>query len=737
MTATSVAMATGTAAASAVAPTEMYDEGDTDRISIDPMDASVTGSADAAPDKDVSAAAVPSVDCRGGADVDAASEFFAMTSSLDKALQRLSTARPRADTADETVSQASMSTGAGSGSTTTARYFEPSDFLPQQNWEYLTQQLVDRDSVGPLGVAMVAAGSVACFHPLVFVAGVITAFGTLHAAGAAHDWCNGGSAAAANTTANTTTAAAVTASPAARDGNHGDGIVDLDSTFCYCFPFTSYATTATPTTSAVAVGAHDTKKTDLHGQQPSQSANGGTSTDNNHDESCSASNSSTCADHPKAYTYRQMSQITFSDDSIIYPPTTAGTNVVPQMSLSPSPLPSPEQMNSQHVGERTKGSSRHRRKQMDAKSALEFVKQYYPPLDVQSSIQNVEFHGLTAREFFDVFFADDAPFGFEAFHKIRKDKDVEYGQWETLNDVLKPCLLPTAPSKSDVSNPSTAMPPIQERVVKYEARTNSMFGPPFAPTTKVQRAMQVSKKMLVLEVKTTLREIPFANRFYLMERWVVTSESQPNDQKSGGSGKFKSASCAYLTVTSQVFFTQSCPFESTVHKESSKQINDICTQWNKMAQEALKLTEQTRRQRLQEEKMENLEDDDDDDEDGTAGSSEGDQSLPTSSPPIGLDEIEIEHIGRQQSWVVGDARPQKHADQNGVDNPITALASIVTDPDVVVPHVRSSSSSWRSTFQRREASGNSNNADKAGPRRRLSKSISNMIRTRVSSSGSF
>ena len=414
---------------------------------------------------------------------------------------------------------------------------------------------------------------------------------------------------------------------------------------------------------------------------------------------------------------------------------------------------------------------------MDAQQASEFVQTYFPPLAVQSTVNNVVFHGLNAKEFFEVFFADNAPFGFEAFHKIRKDKDVEYGQWETLTNVQKPCLLSSAPSISgmDSSQPSqaaSAIPSIQERIVTFSAKTNSMFGPPFAPTTKVQRAMQVSKNTLVLEIKTTLTDIPFANRFYLMERWMVTSESVREDdidsrkrtdhhrsksQSSNKATKPRPTSRAYLTVTSQVFFTKSCPFEATVHKESAKTINEICTQWNKMAQEALKRTEETRRQRIQEEKMENLDDDDmsmdddhhsvslaggdDGDETATASSSDGDTTVPTSCPPVQEEvSIEIEHVGKQKSWIAGDDRPimfevldennDSHSDKDksqGSNNPIASLASFLIAP---------AASSWRSTFQRRESSTSNHSSvnDKMGGSERLSstrrrsKTFSNMLR---------
>jgi hypothetical protein len=256
-----------------------------------------------------------------------------------------------------------------------------------------------------------------------------------------------------------------------------------------------------------------------------------------------------------------------------------------------------------------------------------------------------------------------------------------------LEGVPKPCLLPNAPSIGPADSASVVhVPSVLERIVEYEAKTNSFMGPPFAKTTKVQRALQISKKLFVLEVKTTLADIPFCNRFYVMERWVVQSESHPitaqeavvgnkkNGKKRDNHGRSpsnasghhagsKMTSCAYLTVTSQTIFTQSCPFETTIVKESAKQISDICTQWNKLAQEGLKRTEETRRQRLQEEEevqqLGEAEESQPAESKGTAPKfSEGETAFE------GDESIEIRHMGRRNSWVAGDEYSPEPEERN-------------------------------------------------------------------------
>jgi hypothetical protein len=174
-------------------------------------------------------------------------------------------------------------------------------------------------------------------------------------------------------------------------------------------------------------------------------------------------------------------------------------------------------------------------------------------------------------------------------------------------------------------------------------------------------------------VKTTLADVPFSNRFYIMERWVVESESHPTTAEEAAvgtknkskrrashittpsSGQHKMTSCAYLTVTSEAIFTKSCPFEATIIKESAKQISDICTQWNKMAQEGLKRTEETRRQRIQEEM--------DLDADRIPIEEDADTAENDSAAHEADGSIEIRHMGRRNSWVAGDVyRPSPEED---------------------------------------------------------------------------
>jgi hypothetical protein len=227
-----------------------------------------------------------------------------------------------------------------------------------------------------------------------------------------------------------------------------------------------------------------------------------------------------------------------------------------------------------------------------SEQALEWVNQYYPPLSYKN-VEHLQFTGLNALEFFDVFLADDAPFNFSEFQKKRKDKDIRYGNWEDLVGVTQPSLvLAAATIVSPVAKDEDESPlyhnHLKERVLHFQAKTNSgLFGPPYATTQKVQRCLVANKRLLVLESKTTLKDIPFCDRFYVLERWLVTSEKRTDQYVSN------------LSVTCQVVFSKSCTFESTIISKSQDMVTDIASQWNEMAQTALLKTEQTRRERLQ------------------------------------------------------------------------------------------------------------------------------------------
>lgn len=244
--------------------------------------------------------------------------------------------------------------------------------------------------------------------------------------------------------------------------------------------------------------------------------------------------------------------------------------------------------------------------------ALNWVNRHYPPL-AESAKENVILTGLNALEFFNVFFANEAPFTFEELQRKRQDKDIQYGKWETLEKPRQASLHPEACEIHDLS--------IQERLLNFKTKTNSFFGPPYADATKLQRVLVASKKLLVLEATTILKEVPFCDRFYITERWVVTAEKTGQVYHSS------------LSICYEVVFTQSCPFESQIVSSSKKTFLEIADTWIKMARQALKLTEEARTKRL---------------ELGKSASTTGLMVL--ARDPA----IEVQHTGKLESSVIDD-----------------------------------------------------------------------------------
>ena len=199
-----------------------------------------------------------------------------------------------------------------------------------------------------------------------------------------------------------------------------------------------------------------------------------------------------------------------------------------------------------------------------------------------------EFVGLNVIEFVRVFFGDDAPYSFKEFQKKRGDLDIHYGRWS--DEVAQgPLSLHPPSTAGDFPLETTAYLSYRTRTLTFKAKTNnsSLLGPAFATTTKVQRLLIISKRCAVLEMKTTLRDIPFADRFLVLERWVLNATKDDHGLYT-----------IFLSISTGVVFTGTCPFESPIKTRSAAAVSDVVNAWCAMATEALKLTEKTKNWRL-------------------------------------------------------------------------------------------------------------------------------------------
>lgn len=261
------------------------------------------------------------------------------------------------------------------------------------------------------------------------------------------------------------------------------------------------------------------------------------------------------------------------------------------------------------------------RKRKDSVSSLPpnelwmLIQDHYPPLP-NTIVEDQMFTGLNVIEFFQVFFDDNAPFNFMEFQKKRGDLNIHYGTWTAMEQppisLHPPMERSNKQSISEQDSSTNTIPVIpmndyyayRQRQLTFHAKTNSsgFLGPAYAHTTKTQRILLASKKFAVLEMKTTLSNIPFADSFFVMERWIISASKK--EDVGGGPERYYTTQ---LTIQMGLFFLKSCPFEGMIRNKTTTTVSEVVQSWCFMATQALAYTEQAKRNRLRAE----LGDDDD------------------------------------------------------------------------------------------------------------------------------
>ena len=497
---------------------------------------------------------------------------------------------------DDDAGSVSSSSTAGSISSVLSGYFDRSDFMP---WE----KLYARAEYAPhVGFAMVAGGF-ACLHPILFFAGVVTAFGALRAATHTYEY------AMCNITEEQKELRRQQQQLKKEDSD------EYISPLSDCLPSIIGFNNSCGSSN---INTNINNNNNVDDTEKTKKGKGGIATvysiitDDEDSVPALAKTTSSSSTVESA-----NGNVVDRDGNFINNHTHVVSSSVPSIIQSPP-----------------KGQIKIEDESSSTIDPIKFIKDNHPNLPA-IALDHVEFRGLNANEFFDVFFADDAPFGFPAFHKLRSDKEVQYGTWDnsipTNNSLIEDM---NNNNNVNVNVNVDAIPTsivTKERAVEYHAKNNAFLGPPYALTSKTQRAYFVSKKLLVIEIKTTLKDIPFCSRFYLIERWIVdgtgtsssinsknnnknrkhtTKKQQHNTDtekdRNHNPSRASSSHCIYLTVTSKCFFTEECPFESAIVKESAKQIGEISRCWYAMAQDGLKRTEETRTKRLRQQQQRRL-----------------------------------------------------------------------------------------------------------------------------------
>eukprot|EP00978_Attheya_sp_CCMP212_P044088 scaffold299946_cov50-Attheya_sp.AAC.2 len=162
----------------------------------------------------------------------------------------------------------------------------------------------------------------------------------------------------------------------------------------------------------------------------------------------------------------------------------------------------------------------------------------------ETILRNVTLGGLTAYEFFQVYFANDAPFGFSEFQAQRGDINIQYGSWE--------------PSGSSEQSSTKK---VLERTLSFKTLTKSYFGPTYATANKEQRATlycdnenDENVSMVVVDSKTRLLDIPFGDRFHVLERVFEVRFGVVDFLKHGSAPFFCRKNPEPLYWQSEVFF---------------------------------------------------------------------------------------------------------------------------------------------------------------------------------------
>jgi len=233
--------------------------------------------------------------------------------------------------------------------------------------------------------------------------------------------------------------------------------------------------------------------------------------------------------------------------------------------------------------------------------------QNFPTLQ-HDIISGTTFDGLKATECFEVFFDDDAPFSFQQFQQKLGDIDIVYEKWEETTNS------PLSSFHPNATTPSDSLTKQMRRVTSFQTLTKSYFGPAYAQAKKIQVATFFSDALVILENKTILSGIPFGDKFFVLERWILQTQDENTSR---------------LNASVQVcMLISSCPFESQIKKKSVQGCTQMVTLWTRSATEALELTKLKRKQ--QEEERDLLEEDEEEEDE----EEEESLSLAELEPPL-------------------------------------------------------------------------------------------------------
>jgi hypothetical protein len=170
------------------------------------------------------------------------------------------------------------------------------------------------------------------------------------------------------------------------------------------------------------------------------------------------------------------------------------------------------------------------------------------------------------------------------FQSSRGDIDLNYERWANCEEMLSSSMHPAA--KATHQLPPLSNVSRRQRKINFKTLTRSYFGPAYASAEKKTIVTKVSKDYIVLESQTKLSDIPFSDRFFVVERWYI--DSTDDGQNTDSYCKIN------LTVGIEVVMIKECTFERQIRQKTIEGVTEILKSWTDIAREALEITAQSK-----------------------------------------------------------------------------------------------------------------------------------------------
>lgn len=168
--------------------------------------------------------------------------------------------------------------------------------------------------------------------------------------------------------------------------------------------------------------------------------------------------------------------------------------------------------------------------------------------------------GISVKEFWDTFFADEAEFGFDRFWKERGEVNVARDNWKEPDEAwAKEC-------EEDLPGPALLVRKVYAKV--------QMKGNPFvkeAPTTKNYFLIEKSDTRLHVVVRVRTTDVPYCDSFCVEEEWQLESPS-PSSQPV-------IRSCV-VRVSFRVKFYKSTMMKGTITKSANSESEAVMKEYN-------------------------------------------------------------------------------------------------------------------------------------------------------------